>query len=55
MSWGAEVHAGFCWGNQSERGHLDDLAIDGKIILKLTSKKWIGLMWHRIGIGGELL
>jgi len=36
------VRTGFCWGNLSERGHLEDLAIDGKIILKLTFKKWIG-------------
>jgi hypothetical protein len=46
-------------GNLKERGHLKDLGVDGRIILKWTCKKWdgtrTGLMWLRIGTGGELL
>ena len=39
ISGAGEVHTGFCWVNLSERGHLEDLTVDGKIILKLTFKK----------------
>jgi len=28
------VHTGFWWGNLSERDHLEDLGVDGEIILK---------------------
>ena len=31
--WG-EVHVGFCW----ERDHLEDLGLDGKVMLERTSK-----------------
>ena len=30
----AEVYAGFWWGNMRERDHLEDLGLDGMIILK---------------------
>jgi hypothetical protein len=29
-----KVHTGFWWGNLKEIGHLEDLGIDGKTILK---------------------
>jgi hypothetical protein len=29
-------------GNLRERGHLEDLGTDGRIILKLIFKKWDG-------------
>jgi hypothetical protein len=29
-----EVHAGFEWGNMRERGHLKELGVDGRIIVK---------------------
>ena len=28
-----EVHIGFCWGNSRERNDLEDLVMDGRIIL----------------------
>ena len=30
-----EVHTRSCWGNLRERVHLEDLGVDGRIILKL--------------------
>ena len=35
-----EGHIGFWWGNQTEIDHLEDLSIDGKIILKWILKTW---------------
>jgi len=39
-----EVHIGFWWGNMRERDHLQELGVDGNIILKLIFKKWEGDM-----------
>ena len=53
-SW--EVHIGFWWGDLWERCHLEDLDIDGSIILKWVFKKWdgeaqTGSLWLGIGTG----
>ena len=32
--------AGFWWGNLTERVHLEDLVVDGRIILKWILEKW---------------
>ena len=32
-TYGREVHTGFWWGNLGERDHLQDLGVDGVIIL----------------------
>jgi len=37
---GGKVHTGIWWGNLRERDHLDDLGIDGSIILKWLFKMW---------------
>jgi len=55
-----KVHTGFRWGNLRERGYLNDLGINGKIVLKLMFKKWgggpwTGLIWLWIGTGGRTL
>jgi hypothetical protein len=52
-----EVYTGLWWGNLRKRDHLEDLAIDGRIILRWIFKKWdvglwTGLIWLRIGTGG---
>ena len=59
--WGrGGLHAGFWWGDSREREHLEDLGVDGNIILNGSSRygfgeAWPGLMWLRIGTGGGLL
>jgi hypothetical protein len=34
-----EVNTGFWWKTPRERDHLEDLGVDGRIILKWTFKK----------------
>jgi hypothetical protein len=35
-----DVHTEFLWGNLRDRDHLEDLSVDGRIILKCLFKKW---------------
>ena len=47
-------------GKPEETDHLEDVGVDGRIILKGILKKsfaraWIGLLWLRIGTSGGLL
>jgi len=47
-----EMHTGFWWRNLSERGHLENLGLDGRIMLKLifkTCNVWRGLRWLHSG------
>jgi hypothetical protein len=37
-----EVHTGFWWGDRRKGDHLEDLDVDGRIILKWIFKKWDG-------------
>jgi len=39
-----EVHIRFCWGNWRERNDLEDLGMDGRVILNLNSRK---LVWDK--------
>jgi hypothetical protein len=50
----------FWLGYLRERGHLGNLGVDGRIILKWIFKTWdrevwTGLIWLRIGTGGGRL
>jgi len=38
-----EVFTGFWWGNLRERDHLEDLGVDGRIILRWIFRKWDGV------------
>jgi hypothetical protein len=55
-----EVHAGFWWGSLNKGDYLEDLGVDGRIILKWIFKRWnggawAGLIWLGIRTGGSLL
>jgi len=54
------VHTEFWWGNLRERENLEDLGVDGRIILTLMLKRSVVrvcdvLIWLTIGTSGELL
>jgi hypothetical protein len=37
-----EGHAGFWWRELRERDHLENIGVDGLIILKMIFKRWDG-------------
>jgi hypothetical protein len=39
------VHTGFWWGNLREGEHLEDLGLDGRMILNVMFKKLDGEAW----------
>jgi hypothetical protein len=48
---------GFGGGNLRERNHLEDLGVDGRIILRYIFRQWdvrawSGSIWLRIGTDG---
>jgi hypothetical protein len=52
-----EARTGFWWRHLREGHQLEELGIDGRIILKWIFKKRVGgaltgLLWLRIGTGG---
>jgi hypothetical protein len=57
--WGAQKYTGILWRHLKEE-HLEELCVDGRILLKPFLKKddgrvWTGLTWLRIGVIGGLL
>ena len=55
-----KLHIRFWFENMRDIFHLDDLGVDGKMILNLIFKKWAGgtwtgLIWLRIETGGGIL
>jgi hypothetical protein len=55
-----EKHAGFGWGILKESDHLEDLEMDGRIILKcilrqVDGRMWTGCTWLRRDTSAGLL
>jgi hypothetical protein len=54
-----ELNTGILWLYMKERERLEDLGLDGRIILKRTLRKnvspWTGLIWFRIRARRRLL
>jgi hypothetical protein len=53
-------HRGFGRRNLKKSDHLEDVGLDGRIILKYILKKqderaWTGFTWFRMGRNGVLL
>ena len=46
-----EMHTEFWWGYLRERGDLEDLGVDRRIILNWIFKKWYGAAWTGSGPG----
>jgi len=40
-----EVYTGFWWGNLSEKDHLEDPGVEGRIILRWNFRKWDVGVW----------
>jgi hypothetical protein len=38
------VHTGLWWENLTERNHLEELGLDGRVLLKWIFKNWYGNM-----------
>jgi hypothetical protein len=60
ITWSRQWHLGCWWGNLTGRDHLEDLGIDGRIILNWIFKKcggefWIGFILLKTGIDVRLL
>jgi hypothetical protein len=54
------MYVKFCLEHRNERGQLEDISIDGRIISEEILRKedgefWTGFIWLRIGTSGELL
>jgi hypothetical protein len=52
-----KAYTGLWWGNLRERHHLEDLGVDGRIILRCIFRNWdvragTGSSWLKIGTGG---
>jgi hypothetical protein len=49
-----EVNTGFWWGDLRETDHLEDLGVNGRVILRWIIRKWDvghGLNWSGSGQG----
>jgi hypothetical protein len=54
------MRIGYWWESQKEKYHHEDQDVDGRIILGWILERWDGVMWTglvwlRIGTGGEFL
>jgi hypothetical protein len=51
---GEEIHTGFLWGDLWESDHLEDLGIDGRIILNRIVQ-WLdgGMVWIDLAHGRD--
>jgi hypothetical protein len=51
---GESLYTGFWWGDLRERRHLDDLGLEGRLILRWVFRKWDGGMdWINLAQGRD--
>jgi hypothetical protein len=55
MYGGEEMHTGFWWGHLRERDHLEDPSVDGRIILRMIFRKFVGrgMDWIELAQGRD--
>jgi hypothetical protein len=55
MGRACSTHVGFWWESQKEGDHLEDLDVDGRLILKWDGMVWTGFIWLWVGNSSGLL
>lgn len=47
------MRVGFQWGNLRERGHLEGISVDGRVLLKWICNTWVGVGMNCIDLAWD--